>query len=168
MGTANVFEACRIHGVSRVVYASSVAVYGGLPNRDQEVTEDVVPRPNGFYGACKLWAEHIAETYNQEYGLDVIGLRPTSVFGLGRGQRGSYASRLTPIPETPHFMVLPELAALGEPVVMPPDEQETDWIYAADAAEAWRCALTAENPEYRIFNMCGTAADRGRDRSPAL
>ena len=37
MGTANVFEACRIHGVSRVVYVSSVAVYGGIPNRDQEV-----------------------------------------------------------------------------------------------------------------------------------
>ncbi len=26
---------CRVHGVSRVVYASSVAVYGGIPNRDQ-------------------------------------------------------------------------------------------------------------------------------------
>ncbi len=51
-------------------------------------------------------------------------------------------------------MVLPELAALGEPVEMPPDEQETDWIYAADAAEAWHCALTAESPEHRIFNMC--------------
>ena len=37
---------------------------------------------------------------------------------------------------------------------MPPDEQETDWIYAAYAAEAWHCALTAENPEHRIFNMC--------------
>ena len=84
--------ACRLHGVSRVVYANSVAVYGGLPNRDQEVTEDVVPRPNSFYGACKLWAEHIAETYTYEYGLDVIGLRPTSVFGLGRGQRGTPAS----------------------------------------------------------------------------
>ncbi|MEE8304519.1 MAG: NAD-dependent epimerase/dehydratase family protein, partial [Candidatus Tectomicrobia bacterium] len=28
MGTANVFEAARLHGVQRVVYASSVAVYG--------------------------------------------------------------------------------------------------------------------------------------------
>jgi nucleoside-diphosphate-sugar epimerase len=153
MGTANVFEACRIHGVSRVVYASSVAVYGGNPNRDQEVDEDVVPKPRGLYGACKLWMEHIAEEYNTVHGLDVIGLRPTSVFGLGRGQRGSYASRLTPIPETPHFMVLPELAALGEPITMPPDDQETDWIYAADAAEAWYCALEAPSPEHKVFNM---------------
>ena len=81
MGTANVFEAGRIHGVSRVVYASSVAVYGAIPNRDQ-VTEDVVSRPNSFYGACKLWAEHISETYNHEYGLDVISLRIFS-FALG-------------------------------------------------------------------------------------
>ncbi len=54
MGTANVFEACRMHGVSIVVHASSVAVYGGIPNRDQEVTEDVVPRPNSFYGRASF------------------------------------------------------------------------------------------------------------------
>ena len=153
MGTANVFEACRIHGVKRVVYASSVAVYGGNPSRDQEVDEEVIPRPNSLYGACKLWGEHVAEVYNREYGLDVVSLRPTSVFGLGRGQRGSYASGLTAIPEMPHFMVLPELAALGEPVQMPPDDMETDWIYAADAAEAWYRALTVQNPPHMVYNM---------------
>ena len=123
IGTANVFEACRIHGVSRVVYASSVAGYGGIPNRDQEVTEEVVPRPNSFLWSVHFWAEHISEIYTHGYGLDVFGLcGPPWVFGLGRGQRGSYASRLTQIPETPHLMVLPEPAALGEPVAMPPDE----------------------------------------------
>lgn len=37
---------------------------------------------NSFYGACKLWAEHISETYNHEYGLDVISPRIFS-FALG-------------------------------------------------------------------------------------
>ena len=161
MGTANVFETCRIHGVSRVVYASSAAVYDGNPNRDEEVNEDVVPRPNTLYGACKLWSEHIAEIYHAEHGLDTIGLRPTSVFGLGRGQRGSYASQLTPLPETPHYMVLPELAALGEPIVMPPDGLVTDWIYAADAAEAWFRALTVQNPLHRVYNMSSERRNMG-------
>ncbi len=40
MGTANVFEAARLHGVRRVVYASSVAVYGHNPPDWNEVTED--------------------------------------------------------------------------------------------------------------------------------
>lgn len=153
MGTANVFEAARLHGVQRVVYASSVAVYGHNPPSWDDVTEEDAPTPNSLYGACKLWGEHIAEVYTNRYGLDVISLRPCSVFGLGRGQRGSYASGLTPIPEQPHFMVLPERAALGEPVEMPPDDVPVDWIYAADAAEAWYRATVVENPKYHVFNL---------------
>ena len=154
LGTADVFEAARIHGVKRLVYASSVAVFGhNPPTQNQPVDEDHPPVPNTMYGACKLWSEHIAGVYHRRYGLDVIGLRPCSVFGLGRGQRGSYASGLTPIPDQPHYMVLPERAALGEPVEMPPDEEVADWIYAADAAEAWYRALVVEQPGHRVFNM---------------
>lgn len=154
MGTANVFDAARIQGVSRLVYASSVAVYGhNQPGFREPVDEDAPPVPNTPYGACKLWSEHLAAYYARRHGLDVIGLRPCSVFGMGRGQRGSYASGLTPIPGQPHYMVLPERAALGEPVEMPPDDEMADWIYAADAAEAWYRALTVEKPEHRIFNL---------------
>ncbi len=38
-------------------------------------------------------------------------------------------------------MVAPELALLGKPVVMPPDEQIADWLYVADAAEGILLAL---------------------------
>ena len=123
------------------------------PTVTRKLTRTWFPSPGDFTGPASFGMEHIAEEYNTVHGLDVLGLRPTAVFGLGRGQRGSYGSRLAPIPETPHFMVLPELAALGEPITMPPDQQETDWIYAADAAEAWYCALEASSPEHRVFNM---------------
>ncbi len=163
-GTANVFEAARIHGVKRVVYASPVEVYGASTHRQEmasapEVDEDDPPTPNSFYGVCKLWKENIAAIYTQRFGLETVALRPTSVFGLGRGFRGSYASGLAKIPEAPHFMVLPELAALGQPVEMPPDSLEADWIYAADAAEAWWCAMTTEKPPHLVYNM---SAERRR------
>lgn len=116
-------------------------------------TANVAPIPNTMCGACKLWGEHIAKVYTNRYGLDIISLRPCSVFGLGRGQRGSYASGLTPLSEQPHFMVLPERAALGEAVQMPPDNVPVDWIYAADAAEAWYLAMTVERPQHRVFNL---------------
>ena len=154
MGTASVFDACRIHGVDRLVYASSVAVHGYTSVRDEEYNEDVVPRPDCLYGACKLWSEHIADVYHRSYGLDVIGMRPTTVFGVGAGQRGSYAAALAVTPERPEFVLLPELAALGKPVVMPPDDLVTDWMYAADAAEAWYLALMVRDPAHRVFNMC--------------
>ena len=56
-------------------------------------------------------------------------------------------------------MVLPELAALGHAVEMPPDDTESDWIYAADAADVWYRAMTTPNPSRRVYNM---AAERRR------
>jgi UDP-glucose 4-epimerase len=161
-GTLNVFEAARIFGVKRVVYASSVAVYGrasfrGKPN-DSELDEDDPPAPGTFYGMCKLYSENLAALYGRRFGLETVGLRPTSVFGLGRGARGSYASGLLP-PQGMHYMVLPELAALGKAVAMPPDDTESDWIYAADAADAWYRAMNTPEPARRVYNL---AAERRR------
>jgi UDP-glucose 4-epimerase len=161
-GTLNVFEAARIFGVKRVVYASSVAVFGRASFRGKQPTdeldEDDPPAPGTFYGMCKLYSENLAALYGRRFGLETIGLRPTSVFGLGRGTRGSYASGLLP-PQEVHYMVLPELAALGKPVEMPPDDTESDWIYAADAAEAWYRAMNTPKPGRRIYNL---AAERRR------
>ena len=153
MGAANVFDACRILGVKRVVYASSVAVHGYSTYTNEEEDEDTPARPDSLYGACKLWYEHIADVYHRWYGLDVIGLRPTMCFGLLTGQHGSRAMGMNVTPETPSFMALIERAALGQSVVMPPDDLETDWMYAADAAEAWYLALTVKDPVHRVFNM---------------
>lgn len=151
MGTANVFEAARIRGIERVCNASSVAAYG--PPVDRSLTEDDPARPVGPYGVSKLWSEGIAETYNREYGMEILSLRVCASLGLGRLGRASHASGLIPPEEQAHFMAYPELAALGEPVTMPPDDQITDFIYAADGAEAWWCALEAERPEHHVFNM---------------
>jgi len=154
IGTTNIFEAARLTGISRVVYMSSVAVY---PLRTTlsgpELHEDDPPTPDTVYGACKLFNEHIAHYYAQAYGLDPIGIRPTSVFGLGRGQRRGA--------ESDHFMVSPELALLGKPVVMPPDEQISDWMYVLDAAEVFRRAYRAKGLKHRIFNMSGMCRKTG-------
>ncbi len=166
-GTLNVMEAARIAGVRRVVYGSSVAVYVGgrkwrsVKRSDEELDEDDPPSPGGFYGMCKLYAEHVAALYTRRFGLQTVGLRPTSVFGWGRRIRGSYVSGLTPIPEQPHYMVLPELAALGKPIMMPPDDTESDWIYAADAAEAWYCAMNTPNPPRLVYNMAAEVRRMG-------
>jgi nucleoside-diphosphate-sugar epimerase len=154
IGTTNIFEAARLTGLKRVVYMSSVAVF---PMRSTltgpELSEDAPPAPDTVYGACKLFNEHIANYYASAYGLDPIGIRPTSVFGEGRGhRRGADAD---------HFMVQPELALLGHPVTMPPDEQVSDWMYCRDAAEVFLRAYRVKNPKHRIFNMSGAPRKTG-------
>ena len=149
-GTANVFHAAHAQRVRRLVYASSVAVYGTRMSLDDEEHNEETPAvPNTLYGAAKLFIEQLADVYHRQYGLDVVGLRPVSVFGLGRGQR--YMS-----PQQ-HFMVRPEIAAKGKPIKMPPNETMIDWSYVKDAAKAWSCALNSPSPQHRVFNM---AAER--------
>jgi nucleoside-diphosphate-sugar epimerase len=152
MGTANVFEAARIHGIKRVCNASSMAVYGRTESHP--VTEDDPPTPREPYGVCKLWTEGVAEAYNRTHGMEIISLRVCASLGLGRLNRASLASGLMTPDDSPHFMAYPELAALGQPVTMPPDDEMTDFIYAADGAEAWWLALNVERPAHFVFNLC--------------
>lgn len=85
MGTANAFEAAARLGLERVVYASSVAAmddqdyYG-----DRPVTEDDEVRPYLIYGHTKAMNEAVGRRYTERFGLDTRGLRPASVFGVGR------------------------------------------------------------------------------------
>lgn len=72
-GTYHVLEACRQLGVSRLMFPSTIAVYGpGLP----EPTPDDVPlHPSTMYGVTKVAGELLCEYYRHRYGMDVRGLR---------------------------------------------------------------------------------------------
>jgi nucleoside-diphosphate-sugar epimerase len=76
VGTVNVFEAARRHGVGRVVYASSAAVYG--PDHAAH------PEPVTHYGAFKLACEGCARSHWLEHRIASVGLRPFVVYGPGR------------------------------------------------------------------------------------
>lgn len=86
-GTVNVFEAARQAGIGRVVYASSIAVYGprdvyppGLLRHDAPLD------PRNHYGVYKQANEGTARLYFAETGISSIGLRPYTVYGPGRDQ----------------------------------------------------------------------------------
>lgn len=83
MGTLNLLEASRRHGVSRFIQLSSIAAYGNHPALSQ-VKEDAPLLATDFYGASKAAAERIAMSYRESAGLDVVALRLASVFGPGR------------------------------------------------------------------------------------
>ena len=154
MGTANVFEAARLHGVTRVVNASSVAVFGrDLPAGKPPSTESHRTAPADLYGACKLWSEHLADFYNQNPELDILSLRVAPTLGLGRLRRASLRAGLTR--ERRNYMAAPEIIALGEPVTIPPDDQVADFLYVVDAAEAFWRALTEPRPAHSVFNLGG-------------
>ena len=86
VGTYNVYEAARRHGVKRIVFASSNHVIGFY--RQDEVLDTRVPmRPDGHYGLSKAFGENLAQLYWDRYGLETVSLRIGSSFPEPKDRR---------------------------------------------------------------------------------
>ena len=74
VGTFNVIDAARHHGVKRIVYASSVHAIGFYPS-SQTIDSTVPHRPDGYYGVSKAFAEDLARLYVDKAGMEIACLR---------------------------------------------------------------------------------------------
>ena len=86
VGTVNVFEAAKRVGISPVIYASSMAVYGGADLYGPEVQDDDPLHPLNLYGVYKAANEGTARIYWQDDGIASLALRPYTVYGPARDQ----------------------------------------------------------------------------------
>lgn len=149
-GTNNVFEAARWTGIERVVYASSIAVYGLQEVYDgRPVNEDDLAAPINVYGMTKSIVDFAAQKYRDRYGLDLISIRPCTVFGHGRvtGMTGMIGGLMVSLP------------AIGQPVSMPFHQDEpSPMIHAEDTAEIFVRAALAERLNHRVYITGGHLA----------
>ncbi|MFT4960032.1 MAG: uronate dehydrogenase [Paracoccaceae bacterium] len=74
IGAYNVWEAASIHGVRRVIYASSIHAVGMYP-KTEHIGVDVPHRPDGFYGLAKCFSEDLARMYWEKRGVEAVCLR---------------------------------------------------------------------------------------------
>src|SRR5204862_235476 len=82
LGMDNCFEAARLAGVKRVVYASSIAVSGQQSHfGDRLVNEDDPPYGTSQYAMHKIFNEFQARKYIKTYGMAITGGRPANVTG---------------------------------------------------------------------------------------
>ncbi|HQY07926.1 MAG TPA: NAD(P)-dependent oxidoreductase [Burkholderiaceae bacterium] len=86
LGTYNLYEGARRHGVKRVVFASSNHVSGF--RRQNEVVSPLDPmRPDSHYGLSKAFGENLAQFYWDRYGVETVSLRIGSSFPEPRDRR---------------------------------------------------------------------------------
>ncbi|HTO25635.1 MAG TPA: NAD(P)-dependent oxidoreductase [Gaiellaceae bacterium] len=78
VGTTNVFEVAARRGLAPVVYASSIAALDGAAG--------TAGTPSTLYGVFKRANEGTAQVYLAESGIPSVGLRPHTVYGVGRDQ----------------------------------------------------------------------------------
>ncbi len=74
IGCYNVFEAARLKGVQRILFATSNHAVG-FYRRDQKIDHTAIPRPDSRYGASKAFGEALGSLYADKYGLEVYSMR---------------------------------------------------------------------------------------------
>src|SRR3954469_12083045 len=86
VGTVNVFEAVTRRGgiEAPVVYASSIAAYDAIDG--EAAAGGMSSFPGSIYGVYKRANEATARLYHAERGVPSVGLRPHTVYGVGRDQ----------------------------------------------------------------------------------
>ena len=80
-GLMNILELARIGKIKRVIFASSAAVYGRMDDPDQSIPEDAPLDPKGIYANSKAMCESLCRAYRNVYGVSVLVLRPSRVYG---------------------------------------------------------------------------------------
>lgn len=144
VGTINVFEAARraAGSISRVVYASSAAVFG-MMDEDRPLTERDAAKPETHYGAFKRCNEDNARVYYLDNGVNSIGLRPLTIYGVGRD----------------FGMTSDPTKAMKAKVVGRPFHirfgGRTDFQYVGDTADAFIRAATSDLVGAHVFNLHG-------------
>lgn len=145
VGTVNMFEAAKRAGVRRLVYASSVAVYGRSEEYGEgALGEDAQPMPRTHYGVYKQANEGTARVYWLDDGIASVGLRPYTVYGPGRDQG------LTSSPTK--AMVA---AAVGRPYVIPFSGRQ-GLQYTDDTARLFIQAARSSYAGAGVFNLRGS------------
>src|SRR5262247_2340604 len=126
LGMDNCFEAARLGGVRRVVYASSIAVSGQQSHfGDRPATEDDATYGTSQYAVHKIFNEFQARKFIKNYGMSITGVRPANVTGPDK-VRGS----------TDHVQLMVQ-AALGKPVQFPKKGFMRLLIHVDDMAEVF-------------------------------
>lgn len=142
-GTIEVMLAAARHGVRRVVFAGSSAVYGtpeALPCRESQCPEPLSP-----YGIGKLAAEHLIHGLGKTHGIETTVLRYFNVYGPGQDPSAEYAAVV------PRFIAA--VLAGHRPIINGSDGISRDFVYITDVVRANLLAARDGSPTGLTCNI---------------
>ena len=144
-GTLNVLRACRELRIPRLVFASSMTVYG---EPDVTPTPETAPcRPVSYYGVTKYAAEGYVQISGalSDVPLAVTSLRMFNVYGERQSLANPYQGVLA---------IFLGNVLRGEPLTIHSDGRQTrDFVYVGDVVAAWLAALDSEAAHGQVFNV---------------
>ena len=135
--TLNFAEACRLEG-ARMVFASSFGVYG---KQDPPFSESSRLAPETPYGVAKKSCEELLKVYHDLYGMDIIIVRPSNVWG----ERDHLHEPLQVLP------TWVRLAKGGKPLVVHGENTSRDFTHIDDFIEG--ILLASSKLGFNVYNL---------------
>jgi nucleoside-diphosphate-sugar epimerase len=145
VGITNIFEAARLARLQRVIFASTVGVFGHQDAYGPEpIDEDTEPHaPKSLYGLMKLVNNAMAERYTRTYGLQIVKVHSAAVIGPGNT---AFSRRMIQFP------------ALGRPGFANwPSSAPRNIVGVADIAQLYRKMALADEIEHDTYMGTGPA-----------
>lgn len=137
VGSQTVFQAAAALGLTRVVYASSAAVYGARPELPKR--EDQAPHLASPYAASKWQNEIDADYLSRWQGVESVGLRFFNVYGPRQRPDSPYSGVIS--------IAADRLLRQAPFTVFGDGLQSRDFVYSEDVARAVVAALTQPLPK---------------------
>jgi len=158
VGTFHVYEAARLQGVKRIVFASSNHVTGFYKQSDT-IDSSRSMRPDGYYGLSKAFGENLAQLYFDRYGIESVSLRIGSSLAapLDRRMLATWLSH-----DDLERLVVASLSApvVGHTVIYGMSNNRLTWwdnscakhvgFQPRDSSEMFRAAIEARQPRIDI------------------
>jgi nucleoside-diphosphate-sugar epimerase len=150
LGMDNCFEAARILGVNRVVYASSLAVSGEQKfYGDRVVTEEDFRHGHVQYAMHKIFNEWQAQDYREKHGLEITAIRPANVTGNDKI-----------VGSVDHVFCITN-PARGKAVSFPYKDAMRCPIHVDDIAEVFARVVMTDKPKHWVYSTGGTSISLG-------
>jgi nucleoside-diphosphate-sugar epimerase len=141
-GTINVFEAARLNGVKKIIYAESSAMYEGspyLPSNEKDIY------PQSFYALSKFASMYFAEAYARFYNLNSTALRYFCVYG----PRQDYRRTIPPVFSS--FII--KLLKRERPIIYGNGNKRRDFVYIDDINDFHLQCIKDERTTGKSFNL---------------
>jgi len=140
IATYNVLETMRLHGIKRIVFASSSTVYGETVG--QPIPEDYGPlQPISLYGASKLASEGLITAFCHLFGMQAWIFRFANVVG-DRATHGVIFDFINKLKQNPE-----ELEILGD------GTQKKPYIYVRDCVDGILYGFQHSDGQANVFNL---------------
>jgi nucleoside-diphosphate-sugar epimerase len=145
IGSVNLLELARQFAVRRVVFGSSLSVYGTC-GFDEQVTEIHRTAPEDLYGVSKLYVERLGEACRNQHAMEFVSLRIGRV--IGPGARSTSSAWRSQIIEN---LRAREAVEIYLPFL--PSERIL-LVHVEDVASMLVTLLTAPQVKHGVYNAC--------------